>query len=129
MAVLIGLAGSVQLLVAVAILVVAALVVAFFARAAVRRKAPPAAEQLPEKRELPKIEVPEVVAPAERIAREQRAREDLEKAQTSLQSARELLSRDAGSAAARAEVQRYERDVADLQRKVEYEQRKTAEAL
>ena len=130
---LLALAGSAQLLVAVVALVVAALIVALIARAAVskKRKAAPPAE-LPQKRvaeEMPKLEVPEVVAPAERAAREQRAREELQKAQASLQTARDALAREPASAAARAEAQRYERDVADLQRKVEYEERKTAEAL
>ena len=128
---LLALTGSAQLLVAVVVLVAAALLVALLARAAVaRRKKPP--EKLPGKplaAELPKIEVPEIAAPADRVAREQRAREDLEKAQASLQTARDAVSREPQSAAARAEVQRYEREISDLQRKVDYEQRKTAEAL
>src|SRR5262249_51742746 len=121
-----------SLLVGAAILVAAALVAAALARAVVsRRKAPPPPpqQQLEQKPELPKIEVPEVAAPAERVAREQRTRDDLGESQASLDSAREALRRDPQSAAARAEVQRYERELSDLQRKLDYEQRKTAEAL
>jgi fused signal recognition particle receptor len=70
----------------------------------------------------------EVVAPAERLAREQRAREALAEAEKSLQAAREALAGDAASAGAKAEVDRYERTVSDARRKLEYEQRKTAEA-
>ncbi|MCA1827225.1 MAG: signal recognition particle-docking protein FtsY [Myxococcales bacterium] len=127
---LLALTGSASLLVAVVVLVVVALLVALLARAAVaRRKARGKPEELPAQRELPKIEVPEVAAPAERVAREQRAREDLEKARVSLETARVALQRDPDSAAARAELQRYEREIADLQRKLDYEQRKTAEAV
>src|SRR4051794_1677061 len=78
--------------------------------------------------ETPKIQIGEIAPPAERLAREQRAREELEKAQASLQTARDAAARDPASAAAKAEVQRYEREISDLQRKLEYEQRKTAEA-
>jgi fused signal recognition particle receptor len=128
---LFGLAGSTHILIVVAVLVLAALVVAFLARAAVARKPPPA--ELPEAKkretlELPRIAVPEVAPPPERLAREQRAREELEKAQASLLTAREALAQEPGSAAAKAEVQRYEHEISDLQRKLDYEQRKTAEA-
>jgi fused signal recognition particle receptor len=127
---LLAITGSAQLLVAVVVLVAAALLVALLARAVVaRKKRPPPPQELQPRAELPKIEVPEVAAPAERVAREQRAREDLEKAEASLQTAREALAREPQSAAAKAEVQRYEREISDLQRKVDYEQRKTAEAL
>ena len=127
-----GLTGSLQLLAVVVILVVAALVVALIARAVVARRKPPAELPPPGKREtleLPKIEVPEVAPPAERLAREQRARDELEKVDASLKTAREALGRAPDSAAARAEVQRYERELADLSRKLEYEKRKTAEAV
>ncbi len=129
-----GLSGSAQLLLIVAVLVVAALLVAFVARALVGRRRPPAELPPPAQREtveLPRIAgipIGEVAAPAERLAREQRAREELEKTQASLQAARETAARDPDSAAARAEVQRYQREISDLQRKLEYEQRKTAEA-
>ena len=127
---LLALSGSASLLVGVVVLVAAALLVALISRFFVARKKPP--EQLEDKRvaaELPKLEVPEVVAPAERQAREQRAKEELDKAQASLQAARDAAAKDASSAAARAEVARYEREVSDAQRKLEYEQRKTGEAL
>ena len=129
-----GLAQGAQLAIVVAILVVAALLVALLARSLAGRKKP---AELPEAKEgetlgLPKVavpvEVPDVAPPAGRLAREQRAREELEKAQASLEAARAALGRDAASAAAQAEVQRYQRETADLQRKLEYEQRKTAEA-
>jgi fused signal recognition particle receptor len=128
---LFGLAGSTQILLVVAVLVLAALVVAFLARAAVARKRPPA--ELPEVKkretiELPPLVVPEVAPPPERLAREQRAREELEKVQASLLTAREALAQNPGSAAAQAEVQRYQREISDLQRKLDYEQRKTSEA-
>src|SRR5579859_3138847 len=121
-----------QLLAVVVILVVAALVVALVARAVVARRKPPA--ELPpagkrETLELPKIEAQEVAPPAERLAREQRARDELEKVDASLKAAREALGGAPDSAAARAEVQRYERELADLSRKLEYEKRKTAEAV
>ena len=114
---------------------VAALVVALLARALSGRKKPP--RGLPQAKERETIELakvlvpsaaPDVAPPAERLAREQRAREELDKAQASLQAAREALLREPGSAAAQAEVQRYQRETADLQRKLEYEQRKTTEA-
>jgi fused signal recognition particle receptor len=123
-----------ELVVAVVILVVAALLVALAARALVARKAKPTEELPPaQKREVvepPKapVRVPEVAPPAERVAREQRAREELEEARQSLQSARDALASEQGSAAARAEVERYERAVKDLERRVEYEHRKTEEA-
>ena len=132
---LLGLAQGVQLAIVVAILVVAALVVALVARFLAGRKKPPA--ELPQAKERESVEpqniavpiaVPEVAPPADRLAREQRAREELDEAQASLQAAREALGRDAASAAAQAEVQRYQRETADLQRKLEYQQRKTAEA-
>jgi fused signal recognition particle receptor len=115
-----------QIVVAVVVLVAAALIIAFISRALVARKAPP---QLPaEKAKGPPITVPEVAAPAERVAREARVREDLAAAEKALETARETLARDAASAAAKAEAARYEREVADLRRKAEYEARKTAEA-
>ena len=129
---LLALAVPTSLLIAVAALVLAALLVALLARAAVskREKKPPEPAKLEEKPKLElKIEVPEVAAPAERVAREQRAREDLSDAQAALQTARDQLLREPGSAAAKAEVQRYEREVADLQRKLDYEQRKSQEAV
>ena len=133
--VLLALAQGVQLAIVVAILVVAALVIALLARALAGRKKPPGELTQANEREtleLPKvglpIAVPEIAPPAERLAREQRAREELDKAQASLEAARKALGRDSTSAAAQAEVQRYQRETADLQRKLEYEQRKTAEA-
>jgi fused signal recognition particle receptor len=128
---LLGLAGSTEILIVVAILVVAALVVAFVARALVGRKPPPGElpeAKKPETLELPKIAVPQVAPPMERRAREQRAREVVAEANAALTTAREALAQSPGSAAAKAEVQRYEREISDLQRKLDYEQRKTAEA-
>src|SRR5205085_1621370 len=63
-----------------------------------------------------------------RVAREEKAREELQEAAAALAAARELLARDPQSAAAQAEVQRYQRAVSDLERKVDYEARKTQEA-
>ena len=129
---LIGLTGIAQIGVVVAILVVAALIVALVGRALVARRKPPGKLPEPEKREtieVPPVAVPEVAPPAERLAREQRAREELAKAQSSLQTAREALDKAPQSAAARAELQRYEHEIRDIQRKLEYEQRKTAEAV
>ena len=69
-----------------------------------------------------------VAAPVERVAREQRAREELSEAEEQLRVAREAVAREPGSSAARAELQRYEREVADLRRRAEYEHRKADEA-
>jgi len=114
------------------ILVVAALLVALLARALVSRKARPPAElpAAPEREKVapPAVPVPEAAPPPERVVREQRAREELEEAEQSLQTAREALGREPQSSATRAEVDRYERQVADLRRRVEYEHRKTEEA-
>jgi fused signal recognition particle receptor len=127
---MLALATSSQIAIAVAVLVALALIIALVARALVSRKPAPPPE-LPRKREaveLPRIEVPEVAAPAERIAREQRVRQDLSAAEASLAAARAAAARDPASSAARAEVERYERELADLQRKLDYERRKTLEA-
>ena len=123
---LVGLATSI--VVAVVVLVAAALVVALLARALVGRKRPPPLppQEKRETLELPKVEVP--APPPERVAREQDARGELAEAEKSLSAAREVLAREPDSSAARAEVHRYERAIADLQRKVEYEARKTQEA-
>ncbi len=127
---MLALATTSQIAIAVAILVALALIVALVARALVSpRPAPP--PELPRKREaveLPRIEVPEVAAPAERVAREERVRRELLAAEASLAAAREAAARDPSSSAARAEVERYERGLTDLQRKLEYEHRKTVEA-
>jgi fused signal recognition particle receptor len=121
-----------QIAIAVAVLVLAALIVALLARAIVSRRARPAKE-LPqaEKRETiepPPIARPQVTVPAERVAREQRAREELSEAEELLRAARDAVAREPGSSAARAELQRYEREVADLRRRAEYEHRKAEEA-
>jgi fused signal recognition particle receptor len=115
-----------QIVVVAFLLVAAALIVAFVARALLARKQPP---QLPAEKpkEFP-LSAPEVAAPAERVAREEKARGELSAAEAALQSARESLARDPSSAAAKAEVARYERELADARRKAEYEARKTAEA-
>jgi len=114
------------------VLVAAALIVALLARLAVSRKPKPPVELPPGQQregvEPPNIEVPAVAAPAERVAREQKARDELGAAQGQLEIARAALQRDPSSSAAKAEVDRYERALADLQRKVDYEARKTQEA-
>jgi len=121
-----------ELILAAAALIVAALLIALVARALVGRKAKPPGELPPaqerETVEPPKIDVPAVAPPAERVAREQRAREEMEEAEQSLRTAREALDREPQSSATRAEVDRYEREVADLRRRLEYEHRKTEEA-
>jgi fused signal recognition particle receptor len=122
-----------QIAIAVAVLVVAALIVALLVRAAVsRKKKPPAELPRAQKRETlqrPAVAAPQVAPAAERVAREQRAKSQLEEAEQSLQAAREALTREPRSAAAKAEVERYEREVTDLRRRVDYEHRKTEEAL
>ncbi|HET7787996.1 MAG TPA: signal recognition particle-docking protein FtsY [Myxococcales bacterium] len=121
-----------QIAIAVAVLVALALVVALIARALVSRKKPEPPPELPRKREaaeLPRIEVPQVAAPAERVAREVRVRQDISAAEASLAAAREAAGRDPASSAARAEVERYQRELANLQAKLEYEHRKTEETL
>jgi fused signal recognition particle receptor len=120
-----------QLVLVVIALVALALIVAFLLRLLANRKAPPPA--LPprapqEKLELPQIEVPVVPPPPTRLARENKAREELQALEDSLQAAREALAKDPQSAAAQAEVKRYERESTDARRKLEYEHRKTTEA-
>ena len=114
------------------LLVVAALLVALLARALVSRKArtPQGLPAAPEREKVapPAVPVPEAAPPPERVIRERRAREELEEAEQSLQTAREALGREPQSSATRAEVDRYERQVADLRRRLEYEHRKTEEA-
>ena len=117
------------LVVAVLVLVAAALALALLSRAAVSRKPkplPPEAKR--ETLELPKIEVAPVAPPAERVAREERVRQELAETEELLAAAREALLREPSSAAAKAEVDRYQRALADLTRKVDYEARKTQEA-
>jgi fused signal recognition particle receptor len=119
-----------QVAVVVALLVVAALLVALLARALVRRKPPPPPPPEPGQIAQPPLPVvvPEVAAPAERVVREQKARNELAEANEQLRTAREALAREPSSAGAKAEVDRYGRAVADAQRKFDYESRKTAEA-
>jgi fused signal recognition particle receptor len=122
-----------QIAIAVALLIAAALIIALLARAFVSRRARPSG-QLPaapkrETIEPAKVPVPELAPPADRLAREKRAREELAEAEQQLQVAREAASREPQSSAARAEVDRYEREVADLRRRADYEHRKTEEAL
>ncbi|HZR08789.1 MAG TPA: signal recognition particle-docking protein FtsY [Myxococcales bacterium] len=123
----------VQIAIAVAFLIVAALVVALLVRAAVsRRKTPPSPLPPAEKRETleaPPARAPAVAPPSDRVAREERAKSELQAAEQSLETARAALLREPRSAAAKAEVDRYEREVADLRRRVEYEHRKTEEAV
>jgi fused signal recognition particle receptor len=132
--VLIGLAVSHSTMM-IAALVALAIVVLFFLLRKPARKAPP--PELPQPKPAEKLEVPKpsaqiavqaVPPPATRLAREQRAREELQALEDSLHAAREALSKEPQSAAAQAEVKRYERDAADARRKLDYEQRKTTEA-
>jgi len=115
--------------IAVALLIAAALLVALLARAGVGRRAPRPPSELPLPKPAERPQPPPPVAPAalppERLAREQRAGEQLQSAQDALAAAEARLSRDA---AARAEVDRRRREVSDAQRKLEYERRKIAEA-
>ena len=116
--------------IAVALLVAAALLVAFLARAAVARRAPKPPGELPARKPEERIEPPrpppvEAKPPPERIAREERARSELETARDALAAAE---SQAAADAAARTEVERRRREVSDAQRKLEYERRKIAEA-
>jgi len=113
--------------IAVAILVALAIVVALVVRARIERKAPP---ELPSKEARPEArleEVPpiEVVLPAERLARRDRARDDVAAAQAALAAAE---TRAASEPQARADVERRRRDVADAQRRLDYETRKVSEA-
>jgi len=117
------------IVIAVALLVLAALLVALLARAAVARRAPKPPEELPAPKPEQRVEPPpprtEVKPPPERVAREQRARTELERAQDALAEAEAQAKADA---AAQAEVERRRREVSDAQRKLEYERRKIAEA-
>jgi fused signal recognition particle receptor len=128
--VLIAMAMS-RVLIAVAILIVLAVVFALLAQYVAARKPPP--PSLPqaapkEKLELPQVVVPQVAPPSERLAREERARAEVEQLEESLGAAREALQKDPRSAAAQAEVRRYERESTDARRKLDYEHRKTTEA-
>jgi fused signal recognition particle receptor len=128
--VLIGMVMSRVVLIAVA-LVALAIVVALLALRGAKKKAPPAELQPAapkEKPELPKIEVPAVPPPPTRLAREQKAREELQALEEALQTARDALAKEPRSAAAQAEAKRYERESTDARRKLDYEQRKTTEA-
>jgi fused signal recognition particle receptor len=129
--VLVALAFDTQTIaVAVALLVLAALLVAFLARAAVARRAPKPPGELPARKPEERIEPPtpppvEAKPSPERVARERRARSELESARDALAAAE---SQAAADAAAQAEVERRRREVSDAQRKLEYERRKVAEA-
>jgi fused signal recognition particle receptor len=74
------------------------------------------------------VEVAPVAPPPERIVREQKARDELDEIEKSLQVAKDAVARDPQSSAAQAEVTRYERDLNDARRKLDYEHRKTLEA-
>ena len=116
--------------IAVALLVLAALLVAILARIAVGRRAPKPPEELPQRKPQQQIEAPkappvEVKPPPPRVAREQRARTELETAQDALAAAEAKTATDA---AAQAEVERRRREVSDAQRKLDYERRKIGEA-
>ena len=127
---LVALAFDTQtIVITVALLVVAALLIALLARATVARRAPKPPQQLPPAKPVERVEPPrppaEVKPPTERVAREQRARTELESARDALAAAEAQAAADA---AAQAEVERRRREVSDAQRKLEYERRKVAEA-
>src|SRR5438270_14015234 len=110
-----------QIAIPVALLIAAALIIALLARAFVSRRARPSG-QLPaapkrETIEPAKVPIPEVAPPADRLAREKRAREELAEAEQQLQVAREAAGREPQSSAARAEADRHERGVAALPRR------------
>ena len=118
-----------QILVLVAILVALAIVFALLSRLVVKPKAP---GELPppglrETIEPAPLVIAEVHTPAERLAREQKARELVSAAEKALETARTAATPD--SAAARAEVARYERELADARRKLEYEEKKSQETI
>ena len=117
-----------QIALVVALLVALAIVFALLARFFVRPagKPPPPAE-LPEAAPKQQLEIatPEVHTPAERLAREEKARASVDAAEKSLAAAKAAEA----SAAARAEIARYQRELADARRKLEYEQRKSQEAV
>ncbi|MFL5396142.1 MAG: signal recognition particle-docking protein FtsY [Myxococcales bacterium] len=118
--------------IAAAILIVLAIVFALVIRSAVRRKLPP---QLPSKeaRLEQRPEAPigealppvEVALPAERLARRDRARDDVTAAEAALAAAE---ARAAADPRARADVERRGPEVADAQRRLDYETRKVAES-
>jgi fused signal recognition particle receptor len=118
------------LAIAAAILIAIALLVALLTRAAVGRRAAKPPAELPAQKPAVRPEPPPpppaaVTLPPERVAREQRAGEQLQKAQEALTAAETRL---AAEPEARAEIDRRRREVTDAQRKVEYERRKVAEA-
>ena len=116
-----------QIALVVALLIALAIVFALLARFFVRPEAKPPPAELPEAapREQLEIAVPEVQTPAERLLREEKARGAVDAAEKSLSAARAA----GDGAAARAEVARYERELSDARRKLEYEQRKSQEAV
>jgi fused signal recognition particle receptor len=119
-----------QIALVVALLVALAIVFALLARFFVRPSAKPPPPGLPEAapKERLEIAVPEVHTPAERLAREEKARGVVEAAEKSLATAQAASAAAGGSAAARAEIARYERELSDARRKLDYEQRKSQEA-
>ena len=113
--------------IAVAVLVALAIVVAFVIRARVRRRAPP---ELPSREARPEARLEEaapveVVLPAERLARRDRARDDVAAAQAAVAAAE---AKAAEGPQARADLERRRRNLADAQRRLDYETRKVAEA-
>jgi fused signal recognition particle receptor len=120
--------GFRTLAIAVAILVVLAIVIAFLVRARVRRKVPselPSKEARPEARIEEPLPPVEVVLPAERLARRDRARDDVAAAQAAVGAAEAKAATDPS---ARTDVERRRRELADAHRRLEYETRKVGEA-
>jgi len=109
----------------VALLVAAALIIALVARAAVGRRTRKPPGEVPAARVAAKLPAIEVAVPPERLAREQRARDELRAAQEGLAAAQAQLAIDP---AAQAEVDRRRREVADAERKLDYERRKVSDA-
>ncbi len=120
-----------QIAFVVALLVALAIVFALLSRFFVRPAGKPPPPGLPEAapKEQLEIAVPEVHTPAERLAREEKARAAVDAAERSLVAAQAEAAGAPGSAAARAEIARYERELSDARRKLEYEQRKSQETV
>jgi len=115
--------------IAVAILVALAIVAALVIRVAVRRKLPPGLPPGAEARPEARIEEPvapvEVVLPPERLARRDRARDEVAAARGALGA---VEAKAAVDPQARADVERRRRDLLDAERRLDYETRKVAEA-
>ena len=108
----------------VALAIVFALLSRFFVKPPALPKAPGELGEGAAKQEL-ELNLPEVQTPAERLQREEKARAVVDAAEKSLAAAHA----EGDTAAGRAEIARYQRELNDARRKLEYEQRKSAEAV